>query len=113
MSSATGFELKVDKYLITADAYQYILQEKKTVTKEGKTSGKEYYGNIKYYPTLEQVVGRILDNKVKESSVSTVAEVRDRFKEITEYIKLIMSEIDAKIKLGVGVQEPEPQDTVQ
>lgn len=40
-----------DKYVITADQYQYVLQERKT-KKDGKDAGGEYLSTIGYYTKL-------------------------------------------------------------
>ncbi|WP_237680779.1 DUF5405 family protein [[Erwinia] mediterraneensis] len=40
-----------EKYVVTGDQYQYILNERKTV-KEGKNAGSEYQQTVGYFPKL-------------------------------------------------------------
>ncbi|MCP5613306.1 DUF5405 family protein, partial [Klebsiella pneumoniae] len=44
-----------DKWVITSDQYQFILNEKKVV-KSGKKAGEEWLDTIGYYPKINQLI---------------------------------------------------------
>ena len=48
-----------DRFVVTSDKFQFILQEKKTA-KSGKSAGKEWLGVIGYYPTISKLVSGLL-----------------------------------------------------
>lgn len=60
-----------DKYVLTADQYQYIVQERKTV-KEGKNAGSEYLSLVGYYPKLSQAITGLIHLDVQMSDVQTL-----------------------------------------
>ncbi|MDE1188535.1 MAG: DUF5405 family protein [Pantoea sp.] len=60
-----------DKYVLTADQYQYIVQEKKTV-KEGKNAGSEYLSLVGYYPKLSQAISSLINLDVQLSDVQSL-----------------------------------------
>lgn len=60
-----------DKYVLTADQYQFIVQEKKTV-KEGKNAGSEYLSLVGYYPKLSQAITGLIHLDVQLSDVQTL-----------------------------------------
>ncbi|EMP4585789.1 DUF5405 family protein [Enterobacter hormaechei] len=52
-----------DRYVVTSDPFQFILQEKKTA-KTGKNVGKEWLDVIGYYPKLSQLVTGLMVHDV-------------------------------------------------
>lgn len=60
-----------DKYVLTADQYQYIVQEKKTV-KEGKNAGSEYLSLVGYYPKLSQAINALIHLDVRLEDVQSL-----------------------------------------
>ncbi|MGU3447611.1 DUF5405 family protein [Enterobacteriaceae bacterium C34A] len=48
-----------DRYVVTSDAFQFILQEKKTA-KTGKNAGNEWLDVVGYYPKLNQLVKALM-----------------------------------------------------
>lgn len=51
-----------NKFVITSDQFQFILQEKK-IAKSGKNAGKEWLAVIGFYPTISKLVsGLVLHN---------------------------------------------------
>lgn len=56
-----------EKYYITADANQYVLQEKTVVQDKGsKNHGKEAYITRGYYPTIEGCLNGIIKKESRE-----------------------------------------------
>ncbi|TNV19704.1 hypothetical protein FH968_12685 [Buttiauxella sp. B2] len=60
-----------DKWVITSDQYQFILQEKK-VAKTGKMAGKEWLDSIGYYPKISQLVSGLILHHIQSSSVDSI-----------------------------------------
>ncbi|NTZ47978.1 hypothetical protein FCM30_19780 [Lelliottia aquatilis] len=51
-----------NKFVITSDQYQFILQEKK-IAKSGKNAGREWLDIVGFYPTISKLVsGLVLHN---------------------------------------------------
>lgn len=73
-----------DKYQVTADQYNYILQEKVISEK-----GEPYEKNIAYYGNLEHLVKGLLEREIKSSAVDRIEELEERFNfvvnELTKY----------------------------
>ncbi|WP_449550304.1 DUF5405 family protein [Lelliottia amnigena] len=44
-----------DRFVVTSDQYQFILQEKKTA-KSGKNTGKEWLDTVGFYPSISKLV---------------------------------------------------------
>ncbi|WP_052012551.1 DUF5405 family protein [Pectobacterium betavasculorum] len=84
-----------DKYVITADQYQYVLQERKT-KKEGKDAGGEYLSNIGYFPKLSQLIVRLCHLEVMTSDVQTLQAVE-------QHIARLSMEIETAFRSEVEV----------
>lgn len=52
-----------NKFVITSDQFQFILQEKK-IAKSGKNAGEEWLSTVGYYPKLSQLVSGLLHNSI-------------------------------------------------
>ena len=89
--------VKIDRFYITADRYNVILQEEKTKT-TGENAGEKYMENIGYYYDLQgAVLGayKILsrENIAKEEiknvkqQVAELEEIKDNLKKEMEKIK--------------------------
>ncbi|MEW5560239.1 DUF5405 family protein [Enterobacter asburiae] len=48
-----------DRYVVTSDPFQFILQEKKTAI-AGKNAGKEWLNTVGYYPKLSQLINGLM-----------------------------------------------------
>ena len=48
-----------DRFVVTSDQFQFILQEKKTAT-SGKNEGKEWLDVVGYYPTISKLVSGLV-----------------------------------------------------
>lgn len=60
-----------EKWVITSDQYQFILQEKK-IAKTGKMAGKEWLGTIGYYPKINQLVSGLIHHQIQSSTVDSI-----------------------------------------
>lgn len=59
-----------ERYVVTSDRFQFILQEKKTAG-TGKNAGKEWLDVIGYYPKLNQLVSGLIHHDIlSDSTVS-------------------------------------------
>ncbi|PPE64191.1 MULTISPECIES: DUF5405 family protein [Pectobacterium] len=71
-----------DKYVITADQYQYVLQERKT-KKDGKDAGGEYLSTLGYFPKLSQLISRLCHLEVMTSDVQTLQAIEQRINRLS------------------------------
>jgi len=60
-----------NKYVLTADQYQYIVREKK-ITKEGDNAGKEWQQLVGYYPKLSQAINALIHLDVRLEDVQSL-----------------------------------------
>lgn len=60
-----------EKWVMTSDQYQFILQEKKIV-KTGKMAGKEWLDTIGYYPKISQLVSGLIHHQIQTSTVKSI-----------------------------------------
>lgn len=71
-----------EKYVLTADQYQYIVQEKKMV-KEGKNAGSEYLSLVGYYPKLSQAITGLIHLDVQLSDVQSLQAMEQHINRIS------------------------------
>ncbi|QKJ59383.1 DUF5405 family protein [Serratia fonticola] len=68
-------KIRIDKdWVITSDTFQFILNRRKTV-KTGKEVGKEWLDAIGYYPTIPQLVSGLINQGIRDSNATTLAEL--------------------------------------
>jgi len=60
-----------DKWVITSDRYQFILNEKKVV-KSGKNVGDECLGVIGFYPKINQLISGLIHHHIQTSEIKTI-----------------------------------------
>ncbi|MGK4352092.1 DUF5405 family protein [Enterobacter sichuanensis] len=60
-----------DKWVITSDKYQFILNEKK-VAKSGKNAGEEWLDTIGYYPKINQLISGLLHHHIHSSDIASI-----------------------------------------
>ncbi|EAA3011792.1 DUF5405 family protein [Salmonella enterica] len=60
-----------DKWVITSDQYQFILNEKKVV-KSGKNAGEEWLDTIGYCPKINQLISGLIHHHIQQSSITTL-----------------------------------------
>ncbi|HBK1057830.1 TPA: DUF5405 family protein [Salmonella enterica] len=67
-----GIRIEVgDKWVITSDQYQFILNEKK-VAQSGKKAGEEWLDTIGYYPKMNQLISGLIHHHIQQSSITTL-----------------------------------------
>ncbi|RSV92453.1 DUF5405 family protein [Klebsiella aerogenes] len=60
-----------DKWVITSDQYQFILNEKK-VAQSGKKAGEEWLDTIGYYPKINQLISGLIYHHIQQSSITAL-----------------------------------------
>lgn len=60
-----------NKYLLTADQFQYIVREKKLI-KEGKNAGTETLALVGYYPKISQAIDALIHLDVRLEDVQSL-----------------------------------------
>ncbi|EMT4887628.1 TPA: DUF5405 family protein [Klebsiella pneumoniae] len=63
-----------DKWIITSDQYQFILNEKKVV-KSGKNVGEEWLDTIGYYPKINQLISGLAHHYIQNSELQTLNDI--------------------------------------
>ncbi len=63
-----------DKWVITSDQYQFILNEKKVV-KSGKKAGEEWLDTIGYYPKINQLISGLIHHHIKTATINSLVEM--------------------------------------
>jgi len=72
-----------DKYVLTADQFQFIVQEKKIV-KEGKNAGGEYLSLVGYFPKLSQAIAGLIHLDVQLSDVQSLQAMEQHIRRVSE-----------------------------
>ncbi len=72
-----------DKWVITSDKYQFILNEKKVV-KSGKKAGEEWLDTIGYYPKINQLISGMIHHQIHNSEIQSVKAMADEIERIGE-----------------------------
>ncbi|HDS6530745.1 TPA: DUF5405 family protein [Klebsiella aerogenes] len=79
-----GIRIEVgDKWVITSDQYQFILNEKKVV-KSGKKAGEEWLDTIGYYPKINQLISGLIHHHIQHSSIATLESMAAEIERIGE-----------------------------
>lgn len=60
-----------DKWVITSDQYQFILNEKKVV-KTGNKAGEEWLDTIGYYPKINQLISGLIHHHINISAITSL-----------------------------------------
>jgi len=63
-----------DKWVITSDKFQFILQEK-GIAKEGKNAGQEVLKSATFYPRIDLLISALISRNVRESDVSSLEQM--------------------------------------
>ncbi|QLT63475.1 DUF5405 family protein [Klebsiella oxytoca] len=63
-----------DKWVITSDQYQFILNEKKVV-KSGKKAGEEWLDTIGYYPKVNQLISGLIHHHIQTATINSLVEM--------------------------------------
>lgn len=67
-----GIRIEVgDKWVITSDQYQFILNQKKVV-KSGNKAGEEWLDTIGYYPKINQLFSGLIHHQIHGSDITAI-----------------------------------------
>ncbi|EJS4909349.1 DUF5405 family protein [Salmonella enterica] len=70
-----GIRIEVgDKWVITSDQYQFILNEKKVV-KTGNKAGEEWLDTIGYYLKINQLISGLIHHHIQTTTVTSLVEM--------------------------------------
>lgn len=77
-----GIRIEVgDKWVITSDQYQFILNEKKVV-KSGNKSGEEWLDTIGYYPKINQLISGLIYHHIQTATINSLVEMASEIERI-------------------------------
>lgn len=83
-----------EKYVVTGDQYQYILNERKTV-KEGKNAGSEYQQTVGYFPKLSQLVAALLHLECRTTDVASLEHLEKYIERVAAQCERAFKEVAA------------------
>lgn len=63
-----------DKWIITSDKYQFILNEKKVVT-SGTKAGEEWLDTIGYYQKINQLISGLVHHQIQTATINSLTEM--------------------------------------
>ncbi|UVW53426.1 DUF5405 family protein [Klebsiella variicola] len=63
-----------DKWVVTSDQYQFILNEKKVV-KSGHKAGEEWLDTIGYYPKINQLISGLIHHHIQTTAITSLVEM--------------------------------------
>ncbi|HFK8258526.1 TPA: DUF5405 family protein [Klebsiella pneumoniae] len=77
-----GIRIEVgDKWVITSDQYQFILNEKKVV-KSGNKVGEEWLDTIGYYPKINQLISGLIHHQIHGSDITAIDAMAEEIKRV-------------------------------
>ncbi|MTC51057.1 hypothetical protein GKR59_15645 [Providencia alcalifaciens] len=85
-------EIKLGKYVITSDKYQFILNEIKTI-KEGENAGKETMVTISYHPRMEMLIKKLLTLEVKSDDIKSLQDMNEKINQLSITLSSQISEL--------------------
>lgn len=83
-----------DKWVITSDQYQFILNEKKVV-KSGKKAGEEWLDTIGYYPKINQLVSGLIHHHIHCSDIAAIDAMAAEIERVGKLCIAAIEEADA------------------
>ncbi|WP_200529795.1 DUF5405 family protein [Klebsiella pneumoniae] len=77
-----GIRIEVgDKWVITSDQYQFILNEKKVV-KSGNKAGEGWLDTIGYYPKINQLISGLIHHQIHGSDITAIDAMAEEIKRV-------------------------------
>ena len=77
-----GIRIEVgDKWVITSDQYQFILNEKKVV-KSGNKAGEDWLDTIGYYPKINQLISGLIHHQIHGSDITAIDAMAEEIKRV-------------------------------
>lgn len=70
-----------NKFVITSDQFQFILQEKK-IAKSGKNAGKEWLDAVGFYPTISKLVSGLALHNILTGEAHHFSELEKQIEEL-------------------------------
>lgn len=88
-----------DKWVITSDQYQFILNEKKVV-KTGNKAGEEWLDTIGYYPKINQLISGLIHHHINISAITSLEAMATEIDRIGELCNEAFGVIKPVEKIG-------------
>ena len=68
-------DIRIGKYRLTSDRYNYIVSEVKVLGKDSKTPGVETFTDFTYFPTILSALNDVLRRDTRKSSATTLEQL--------------------------------------
>ncbi|QGU12838.1 hypothetical protein GNG26_21885 [Leclercia sp. J807] len=72
-----------NKYVITSDPLQFVLQEKK-IAKSGKNAGKEWLAIVGFYPTISKLVTALALHNILNGEARQFSDLEKQIEQLGE-----------------------------
>lgn len=72
-----------NKFVITSDQFQFILQEKK-IAKSGKNVGKEWLDTVGFYPTISKLVSALALHNILTGEARQFSDLKKQVEQLGE-----------------------------
>lgn len=82
-----------DKYSITSDTRQYILNEHRIVQEGGKNEGEEYIVGVAYCSTLASLLKTYKERVIRVSNVETLDDLINIVENTDKHIDEVLKEV--------------------
>ncbi len=83
-----------ERYVVTSDRFQFILQERKTV-ETGKNAGAEWLDTVGFYPKLSQLVSGLMHHAILTGNAASFDELREEVEQIGQQCMAAFIETEA------------------
>jgi len=91
----SNMEVKIGKYKISTDKYNFMIEEEVIPKrKRSEEGGQPYWITLSYHPTLELACNRLLQCKIKDTDASDLRGVISCMNSSTEIIINAVKELD-------------------
>lgn len=98
-----------DKYVITTDPNNYILNEAGLI-KSGKKAGQEKLEAVGFYPTLSELVAGLINRKLRNSQARSISGLERACTDLCGEIEALFSlKMDRKIDIPCNKCEYKPK----
>jgi hypothetical protein len=86
--------IKIDKYVITSDPLQYILNESCERGVKSKTPGEGYLSPIGYYTSLYALLTALHAKDIRASKATTIKGLKADIKKATDLVEKVIALIN-------------------
>lgn len=74
-----------NKYRIRQDSYQFILEEKVIITKEGsKSFGQESWKTMAFFTKISHIINYLMKHELNQDAIDSFQKIEDKIDQVAE-----------------------------